>query len=164
MSVRARRHPRAWRRVRLAREASPTREAWPTREATHAPDIRPAHDEAYKDTGIPEHCSLCFLVAKPGSTAKRLVVDYCKLNKIIKLYANNLLVMENTIGNAVSCKFKCKMDKRSVFWQVDLTERAKELMAFWTPNERVFRWLVMVFGIADAPTLFQELMNQCSQS
>ena len=58
--------------------------------------------EAYKDTEIPEHCSPCFLVAKPGSTAKRLVVDYRKLNKMIKLHAGSLLVMENTIENAAS--------------------------------------------------------------
>ena len=99
--------------------------------------------EAYKDTEIPEHCSPCFLVAKRGSTAKRLVVDYRKLNKMIKLHAGSLPVMENTIENAASCKFKSKMDKRSGFWQVDLTERAKELMAFRTPNGRAFRWLVM---------------------
>ena len=30
----------------------------------------------YKDGDYPQHCSPCFLVAKPGSTAKRLVVDY----------------------------------------------------------------------------------------
>ena len=29
----------------------------------------------YKDGDYPQHCSPCFLVAKPGSTAKRLVVD-----------------------------------------------------------------------------------------
>ena len=116
--------------------------------------------EAYKDTEIPEHCWPCFLVAKPGSTAKRLVVDYRKLNKMIKLHAGTLLVMEKTTENAGSCKFKSKMDKGSGFRQVDLTELAKELMAFRTPNERVFRWLVMPFGIANAPALFQELMNR----
>ena len=56
--------------------------------------------EAYKDTEIPEHCSPCFLVAKPGSTAKRLVVDYRKPNRMIKLHADSLPVMENTIENA----------------------------------------------------------------
>ena len=30
----------------------------------------------YKDGDYPQHCSPCFLVAKPGSTAKRLVVGY----------------------------------------------------------------------------------------
>ena len=53
--------------------------------------------EAYKDTEIPEHCSPCFLVAKPGSTAKRLVVNYRKQNKMINLHAGSLPVMENTI-------------------------------------------------------------------
>ena len=57
---------------------------------------------------------------------------------MIKLHAGNLPVMENTIENAASCKFKSKMDKRSGFWRVDLTECAKELMAFRTPNRRVF--------------------------
>ena len=94
--------------------------------------------EAYKDTEIPEHCSPCFLVSKPESTAKRLVVDYRKLNKMIKLHASSLPVMENTIEIAASCKFKSKMDKISGFWQVHLTERAKEMMAFRAPNRRVF--------------------------
>ena len=35
----------------------------------------------YKDGDYPKHCSPCFLVAKPGSTAKGLVVDYGELNK-----------------------------------------------------------------------------------
>ena len=35
----------------------------------------------YKDGDYPKHCSPCFLVAKPGSTAKRLEVDYGELNK-----------------------------------------------------------------------------------
>ena len=37
--------------------------------------------QEYKDEDSPQHCSPCFLVAKPGSTAKRLVVDYEELNK-----------------------------------------------------------------------------------
>ena len=35
----------------------------------------------YKDGDCPQHCSPCFLVAKPGSTAKRLVVDYGELTQ-----------------------------------------------------------------------------------
>ena len=55
--------------------------------------------------------------------------------------------------------FKTKMDKRSGFWQVDLTGAAQELLAFVTPKGRVFRWKVMPFGVANAPALFQGLMN-----
>ena len=35
----------------------------------------------YKKADYPHHCSPCFLVAKPGSTALRLVVDYGEVNK-----------------------------------------------------------------------------------
>ena len=35
----------------------------------------------YKDGNYPQHCSPSFLVAKPGSTAKRLVVEYRELSK-----------------------------------------------------------------------------------
>ena len=52
------------------------------------------------------------------------------------------------------------MDKRSRFWQVDLTPNAQELLAFITPQQRVFKWKVMPFGVANAPAVFQELMNK----
>ena len=35
----------------------------------------------YTDGDYPKRCSPCFLVAKPGSTAKRLVVDHTELNE-----------------------------------------------------------------------------------
>ena len=52
------------------------------------------------------------------------------------------------------------MDKRSGFWQVDLTAAAHQLLAFITPKGCVFKWKVMPFGVANARALFQELMNK----
>ena len=52
------------------------------------------------------------------------------------------------------------MDKCSGFWQVELARAAQELLAFVTPKGRVFRWKVVPFGVANAPALFQELMNK----
>ena len=68
--------------------------------------------------------------------------------------------MENTLERIAKCRYKTKMDKRSGFWQVDLTAAAQELLAFITPKGRVFKWKVMPFGVANAPALFQELMNK----
>ena len=58
------------------------------------------------------------------------------------------------------CRFKTKMDKRSSFWQVDLTRAAGELLAFVAPKDHVFRWKGMPVGVANAPALFQERMNK----
>ena len=114
----------------------------------------------YKDGDYPQHCSPCFLVAKPGSTAKRLVVDYGELNKRTLNHSGSIPNMQSTLEKIASCRYKTKMDKRSGFWQVDVTPNAQELLAFITPQGRVFKWKVIPFGVANAPTLFQELMNK----
>ena len=49
----------------------------------------------------------------------------------------------SVLPNAVN---KTKMDKRSGFWQVDLTAAAQELLAFITPKGHVFKWKVMPSG------------------
>ena len=46
----------------------------------------------YKDGDYPQHCSLRLLVAKPGSTAKRLVVDYGELNKKSLNHSGSFLI------------------------------------------------------------------------
>ena len=116
--------------------------------------------EEYKKGAYPHHCSPCPLVAKPGSTALRLVVDYGQVNKKTKNHSGSIPNMENTLERIAKCRYKTKMDKHSTFWQVDLTAAAQELLAFITPKGRVFKWKVMLFGVANAPALFQELMNK----
>ena len=116
--------------------------------------------EEYTKGDYPPHCSPCFLVAKPGSTALRLVVDYGEVNKKAQNHSGSNPNMENTLERIAKCRYKTKMDKRSGFWQVDLTAAAQELLAFITPKGRVFKWKVMPFGVANAPALFQELMKK----
>ena len=118
----------------------------------------------YKDGDYLQHCSPCFLMAKPGSTAKRLVVDYGELNKKTLNYSGSIPNMESTLEKIASCRYKTKMDKRSGFWQVDLTPNAQELLAFITPQGRLFKWKVMPFSVANAPALFQKLMNKILSS
>ena len=99
-------------------------------------------------------------MAKPGSTAKRLVVDYGELNKTTLNHSESIPNMESTLEKIASCRCKAKMDKRSGFWQVDLMPNAQELLAFITPQGRVFKWTVMPSGVANTPALFQEMMNK----
>ena len=68
--------------------------------------------------------------------------------------------MKNTLERIAKCRYKTNMDKRSGFWQLDLTAAAQELLAFIAHKGRMFRWKVMPFGVANAPALFQEPMNK----
>ena len=70
----------------------------------------------YKKGDYPHHCSPCFLVAKPGSTALRLVVDYVEVNKKTQNHSGSIPNMENTLERIAKCRYKTKMDKRSGFW------------------------------------------------
>ena len=81
----------------------------------------------YKDGDYPQHCSPCFLVANPASTAKRLVVDYGELNGKTLNHLMSIPNMESALEKIASCCYKTKMDKRIGFWQVDLTPNAQEL-------------------------------------
>jgi hypothetical protein len=116
--------------------------------------------EEFLEGRYPKFCSPCFLVDKPGSTAKRLVVDYSRLNTMTKNHSGTLPYMETTVERSAKCRYKTKMDLRSGFWQVELSERAKDLLAFVTPRGRVFRWKVMPFRVANAPAVFQELISK----
>ena len=43
---------------------------------------------------------------------------------------------------------------------MDPTPNAQDLLAFITPQGKVFKWKVIPFGVASAPTLFQGLMGK----
>ena len=70
----------------------------------------------YKDRDYPQYCSPCLLVANPGSTAKRLVVEYGELNKKTLNHSGSIPNMESTLEKIASCRYRTKMDKRSGFW------------------------------------------------
>ena len=56
----------------------------------------------YKDGDYPQHCSPCFVVAKLGSTAKRLVVDYGELGKKTLNHSGSIPNMESTLEKIAS--------------------------------------------------------------
>ena len=45
------------------------------------------------------------------------------------------------------------------YWQIPLSEQAKEILAFATPDG-LFQYKVMPFGKRNAPTKFQQFVNQ----
>ena len=104
--------------------------------------------EEYKHGDYSRHCSPCFLVAKPGPTSLRLVVDYGEVNKNNQNHSGSIPSMENTLGRIAKCRFKTEMDKRSCFCRL------------CNPEGPCLRWNIMPFGVGNAPALFHELMNE----
>ena len=60
------------------------------------------------------------------------------------------------IGNA---KFVSTFDMLKGYWQVPLTQRAREISAFVTPSG-LYQYKVMPFGMKNAPATFQRMVNK----
>ena len=64
--------------------------------------------EEYKHGDYSRRCSPCFLVAKPGSTAVRWIVDYCEVNKKTQNHSGSVPNMENTLERIAKCHSKLR--------------------------------------------------------
>ena len=118
--------------------------------------------EAFPKGEIPLVCSPTFLVDKKESKTRRMVIHFRKLNARSKQHAAYLPDMEQLVESLAKCRYKTKLDMRSGFWQVGLSQRAKDLCTFCVPSGRCFRPLCMMFGLQGAPGVFQELMEVLS--
>ena len=68
--------------------------------------------------------------------------------------------MVDTCINTLGCtKFITKLDLVRGYWQIPLTESAKEISTFVTPQD-TYRFEVIPNGHKNASATFQRLMNQ----
>jgi hypothetical protein len=98
------------------------------------------------------------LVDKPDGTF-RFVVDYRKVNNVSEIDAFPLPRIDDLIDRIGDAKYITKIDISKAYWQVNLTERSKEISAFTTPWG-IYNFKVLPFGLASAPSTFQRLMER----
>ena len=115
------------------------------------------------DNGIIEHSNSDFsspsmLVPKPDGSY-RFVTNFKAVNTITKSDSYPIPRIEDCIDKIGRARFVSKFDLLKGFWQVPLTERAKRVSAFVTPDG-LFNYCVMPFGMRNSPATFQRLINQ----
>ena len=62
------------------------------------------------------------------------------------------------IDNIGQAKYVTKFDLLKGFWQIPLTDRAKEISAFVTPDG-LYQYKAMPIGMKNSPATFQPLVN-----
>ena len=99
----------------------------------------------------------CFFVKKKDSSL-RLCVDYRKLNEVTVKNRYPLPLISDLIRTLHSAKHFTALDLRNGYHLVRVKEGDEWKTAFNT-QFGLFEYLVMPFGLANAPSIFQEMMN-----
>ena len=130
----------------------------PVKQGYLKQEVKYLLDNDFVEPSKSQWSSPCILVPKPDGTY-RFCTDYRKVNSLTKTDSYPIPRIDDCIDKIGSAKFVTKMDLLKGFWQVPLTERAKEISAFVTPDG-LYQYKVMPFGMKNSPATFQRLVNQ----
>ncbi len=97
------------------------------------------------------------LIRKKDGTM-RFCVDYRRLNDVTRKDSYPLPRIEDCLSALGGACYFSTLDLRSGYWQTAMDERDADKTAFVT-RRGVFRFKVLSFGLANAPALFQRLMD-----
>ena len=99
------------------------------------------------------------IVVPKGDGGKRLCVDYRALNKITRTYIWPMPRIEDILAKLGKAKFFTTLDLRSGYHHIAIDEDSIKKTAFCTPFS-IYEYLKVPFGLAQAPSYFQKLMNK----
>ncbi len=109
------------------------------------------------------------MVLSPYSSGKkkdgsiRIVVDYRKLNSVTIPMPFHMPSTEEIISSLGNAKVMSKLDLTKGFHQVPVEEDSRDLTTFSCKFGK-FRYRRMPFGLRNAPSVFQLLMQRCLQN
>ena len=114
------------------------------------------------DLGVVEPSSSPYaspiVMVKKKDGSIRFCCDYRKLNQVTVTDAEPIPDQEEIFAKLARDKYFTKIDLAKGYWQVPLTDNAKELTAFVT-SDGLFQFLTMPFGLVNAPASFSRIMR-----
>ena len=144
-----------------------TGDSRPIKQSPRRPPLaaRDAEDEILNEmleTGVIEPSTspwaspVCLVSKKDGTF--RFCIDYRRVNAVSKKDAYPLPDIQDALDNLRGSNCFATIDLLSGYWQLGMTERAKERSAFCT-RRGLFQFTRMPFGLSGAPGSFCRLMQ-----
>ena len=148
--------------IKLIDLVNPIRQA-PYRLNPHKFEIMKKEVDYLLENGLAEPscspwASPSLLVPKEGGDW-RFCTDYRKLNAVTVKDSYPLPQIDMLIDRVGKSKFLTKIDLIKGYHQIKLTKRAQDISSFITPFG-LFSYLVLPFGLCNAPATFQRAINE----
>ena len=99
------------------------------------------------------------LIIDKKDGTKRLVVDFRRLNRVTRKDRYPIPNITETLDSLGKAKFFTTLDLAAGYWQVEVKEEDRDKTAFTTARGQ-FRFKVLPFGLCNAPSTFQRIMDQ----
>ena len=132
----------------------------PAKAAQMDKEVQYMYQNGFIEPSNSPWCSPCHLVPKPDGS-NRFVTDFRKVNDVTRKDSYPLPRVDLLIDEVGNAKYVTKLDLMKGYWQIPLTERAKDISAFSTgsPNSGLWRYLVCPFGMCNSGQTFQRFMD-----
>ena len=103
--------------------------------------------------------SATIVVVPKGDGGKRLCIDFRALNSITRTFIWPMPRVEDILAKLGKAKYFTTLDLRSGYHCIALDKQSIKKTAFCTPFGK-YEYLKVPFGLAQAPSYFQKLLNK----
>ena len=99
------------------------------------------------------------VLQKKNDGGWRFCVDYRDFNDVTVKNAFPIPKIDQSFDALRRANFFSSLDLASGYWQVPVAPEDRHKKAFVTPDDGLYEYIKMPFGLSNAPGTFQKLMN-----
>ena len=121
-------------------------------------EVERMYNEGVIERSASDYSSAPVMIRKSNGTY-RFCVDYRDLNKMTRRDAYPIPNMDTILDKLRQARYLTKIDLRQAYYQIPLEKASRKYTAFAVPGSGLWQFTRMPFGLMNAPSTFQRLID-----